>query len=157
MPASGTHDGVATVDEVVALRTVIGRLWRQIRLSAGGELTSSQSSALSRLDVDGPMRLTALAAAEGLAASTASRIVASLEALGYVERLADATDRRASVLTVTTSGSGVLDERRSRAADALAEALSELDTEDRRALRDATPALEHIVQLLVERASSARA
>ena len=96
MTASGARDEVATVDDAVALRTVIGRLWRQVRLSAGGELTPSQSSALARLDRDGPMRLGALAAAEGMSASTVSRIVASLEGPGYVERLADATDRRAS-------------------------------------------------------------
>jgi len=144
----------AAAHEADALRASVGRLYRQIRVHAGGELTPSQAATLVRLERDGPMRLGALALAEGMSASTASRIVSSLESLGFLERVADASDGRASVLSVSDRGSRVLGERRARASDAVAEMVERLSGSERRALRDALPVLDKLADLLVVYAPS---
>ncbi|WP_246097791.1 MarR family winged helix-turn-helix transcriptional regulator [Rhodococcus spelaei] len=59
---------------------------------------------LFRLIKDGPMRSGALADAMYSDPSTVSRQVAQLVDRGHVERLADPTDGRASVLAVTDTG-----------------------------------------------------
>ncbi|MFC9788142.1 MarR family winged helix-turn-helix transcriptional regulator [Rhodococcus sp. NPDC127528] len=59
---------------------------------------------LFRLINDGPMRSGALAEAMYADPSTVSRQVAQLVERGHVERQADPTDGRASVLAVTDSG-----------------------------------------------------
>lgn len=69
---------------------------------------------LSRIAVDGPFRLSALAADVSLDLSTVSRQVAALEGAGLVRRAADPSDKRASLVEVTELGGEVFAENRDR-------------------------------------------
>src|SRR6202000_1599801 len=75
-------------------------------------LTPSTLAALSTVEQAGPLRLGDLAAAEGIAPSTLTRLVAVLEELGDVRRDADPKDARASTLAITLLGHETLERLR---------------------------------------------
>ena len=75
-------------------------------------LTPTQLAALATVEQAGPLRLGDLAAAEGIAPSTLTRLVAVLEELGYVRRDADPKDARASTLAITAEGHTMLERLR---------------------------------------------
>src|SRR5436305_10347266 len=85
-------------------RVAIRRLQRQLRQQTVGQLTLSQWSALVTVEMHGPMRIGDLADREGVSAPTATRLVASLEEHGLLERETDSSDRRSSYVTVSAAG-----------------------------------------------------
>jgi DNA-binding MarR family transcriptional regulator len=88
---------------------------RERFIAAGGvALDAGSYSILRRLDERGAMRLSELAQLVGLDLSTASRQVQHLQGTALVERVAVEEDRRASLLSLTDEGRGVL--ARSRVA-----------------------------------------
>src|SRR3954453_10197671 len=86
------------------LRVGITGRKRQLRQQSVGELTLSQWSALVTVELHGPMRIGDVAEREGASAATATRLVASLEDAGLLARQTDATDRRSSYVSITTTG-----------------------------------------------------
>src|SRR5436305_15305255 len=94
---AGLPTGAPTVD-VTRLRVAIARLSRRLRRHELAGLTPTQLAALSTVEQSGPLRLGDLAAAEGIAPSTLTRLVSLLEELVYVQRDADPRDARASTL-----------------------------------------------------------
>src|ERR1700745_3542339 len=99
----------ADVIDVTRLRVALARLSRRMRSHALAGLTPTQLAALSTVERAGPLRLGDLAAAEGIAPSTLTRMVAALEELGYVRRDADPKDARASTLAITPKGHDTLE------------------------------------------------
>jgi DNA-binding MarR family transcriptional regulator len=90
---------------VDALRLAVIRLDRKLRKNAHvGEVTASQLSALFSLDRNGPFRIGELARREQIGKSTATRLVAGLEAKGLVERLDDEGDARSNIVALTAAG-----------------------------------------------------
>src|SRR5579871_4877289 len=110
--------GVSTMDteageiDVTRLRVAIARLSRRLRRHELAGLTPTQLAALATVERSGPLRLGDLAAAEGIAPSTLTRIVSVLEDSGYVRRDADPKDARASTLAITPSGQEILEQLR---------------------------------------------
>ena len=98
----------------------------------------------STVDRIGPLRLGDLAAAEGIAPSTLTRLVTVLEERGYVERCPVPGDARASTLTITSDGHAVLELIREQSTILLAGRLQTLTDEQRAALAAALPALEQL-------------
>src|ERR1700723_4641733 len=92
------------VIDVTRLRVALARLSRRLRRHELAGLTPPQLAALATVEQAGPLRLGDLAAAEGIAPSTLTRLVAVLEDLGYVRRDADPKDARASTLAITREG-----------------------------------------------------
>ena len=137
-------------DDAEALRVAFARLHRQLRLRMGRELTPSQSSALARIELAGPLRLGELAELEGTSAASMSKIVGSLEELGLVQRHPDATDARANLLELSQRGGTLLAKLRARGSAALQAAIDQLEPEHRAALRRAIPVLEQISVLLLD-------
>src|SRR3954471_20350257 len=86
------------------LRVAITRLQRQLRQQSVGDLTLSQWSALVTIELHGPLRIGDIADREGVSAPTATRLTASLEEQGLVERETDSADRRSSYVHVTDRG-----------------------------------------------------
>jgi DNA-binding MarR family transcriptional regulator len=125
-------DAEADVIDVTRLRVAIARLSRRLRRHGLAGLTPTQLAALSTVEQSGPLRLGDLAAAEGIAPSTLTRLVAALEEFGYVKRCADPRDARASTLAITPEGHEIL------------ERLLLLTAEQRSALATALPALERL-------------
>jgi DNA-binding MarR family transcriptional regulator len=107
-------------------------------------LTPTQVSTLATVARDGPLRLGDLAAAERIAPSTLTRLVAALEERGYLERGAVPGDARACLVSVTGTGTDVLDRIRQETTSLLAESLLLLPAGERAALAAALPALDRL-------------
>jgi len=134
-----TENGVI---DVTRLRVALARLSRRLRRHELAGLTPTQLAALSTVEQSGPLRLGDLAAAEGVAPSTLTRLVAALEELGYVRRDADPRDARASTLAITDRGHETLERLRAENSALLVQRLRLLTPEQRAALAAALPALE---------------
>jgi DNA-binding MarR family transcriptional regulator len=143
-PANGsnTMQAESGVIDVTRLRVAIARLSRRLRRHGLAGLTPTQLAALSTVEQSGPLRLGDLAAAEGIAPSTLTRLVAVLEELGYVQRCADPKDARASTLAITPKGHDTLEQLREEGTALLTQSLMLLTPEQRVALAAALPALE---------------
>ena len=126
------------------LRVAIARLSRWLRRHELAGLTPTQLSALATVDRIGPLRLGDLAAAEGIAPSTLTRLVTALEERGYVERCPVPGDARASTLAIAPAGHAALELIREQSTILLADRLQTLTTEQRAALAAALPALEQL-------------
>ncbi|SCE08523.1 transcriptional regulator, MarR family [Streptomyces sp. DvalAA-43] len=114
---------------------VTGMVWQLSSSWQGMSLTTAAT--LSRLEREGPIRLTVLAAAEGLAQPSMTVLVQRLEAQGLASRVADPQDGRVRLVGITEAGRELLAERR-RAGDArVAGLLAALPEQDVRALSEA--------------------
>jgi len=99
----------------VELRVVTGKLSRRLReQSQAGDLTSSQKSALLRLERDGAATVSALARAEGVRPQSMGATVALLERAGLVSGHPDPRDGRQTLISLTASCRRLL--KRTRAA-----------------------------------------
>ena len=113
-------------------------LWRVIRrLKASAAALGGDPAALHVVHMvkeHGPLRLTALAEAAMLDASTVSRHVQHLEAAGHLARTTDPADRRATLIEVSESGRALLREALAARGRLLDDALAGWPAEDRAAL-----------------------
>ncbi len=124
------------------LYLAMGRLARVLRRIGAGDLGPGTFSALATLARSGPMRLGDLAAREGVAPPTLTRIVAALEDSGLVVRETDPGDRRAVRVAATDEGAALTAGVRSSRSVALRDRMLALSEADRAALLAALPALE---------------
>jgi DNA-binding MarR family transcriptional regulator len=112
-------------DVASALRVSIGLLRRRLRqVKSEGELTLPESSALTRLDRNGPATSTALARQEQISPQSMGATLSALEVRGLVERRPDPGDGRRVVLSITEAGREVMQNRRNARTEQLAQALS---------------------------------
>jgi DNA-binding MarR family transcriptional regulator len=106
-------NGTATVrsdaETAARLRLVVSRLARALRQHGAAGLTPSQLSALVSVEEFGPIRTSELATREAVGAPFATRVVASLEELGFVDRVDDPSDGRACLIEVTAAGRQTLE------------------------------------------------
>ncbi len=139
----------ANVDTAERLRTAVARLSRSLRLThVDGNLSPSQRQVLFTIARRGPMRLSELAATEGLNPTMVSRIVSHLEAAELVTRSSDSADARVVHLAATEKGRALRQEMRNERTDALLFALEQLPKDQRIELTNALPALESLVATL---------
>ena len=127
------------------LYLTIGRLSRSLRQASVTGPGHGAISALATLVRYGELRLGDLAAKEGVAAATMSRIVAGLAEAGHVEREQDPADRRAWLARPTEQGRQLLADVRSKRVGELSRRLDALDPHERHALDAALPALESLL------------
>ncbi|HEX4830819.1 MAG TPA: MarR family transcriptional regulator [Trebonia sp.] len=138
-PAAADENGAI---DVTRLRVAIARLSRRLRRHEIAGLTPTQLAALSTVERSGPLRLGDLAAAEGIAPSTLTRLVTALEESGLVTRRPDPSDARASTIAITDHGGQTMDRLRDEGTAVLEQSLLLLTAEQRAALAAALPALE---------------
>jgi DNA-binding MarR family transcriptional regulator len=143
-PDEADRDGPAV--DVTRLRVALARLARRLRKHELAGLTPTQLAALATVERAGPMRLGDLAAAEGIAPSTLTRLVTALEESGLVRRHADPRDARASTLVITPRGQDTLERLRTESTLVLAASLQLLTAEQRSALAEALPVLELLAE-----------
>ena len=143
--AADTLAADAVVD-VTRLKVALARLTRRLRRHELAGLTPTQLAALATVERSGPMRLGDLAAAEGIAPSTLTRLVTALEESGHVRRSADPSDARVSTLTITSHGVEALERIRTETTLVLAASLHMLTPEQRRVLAQALPVLEQLAE-----------
>jgi DNA-binding MarR family transcriptional regulator len=135
-------------DVAAALRVSIGLLLRQMRqVRVAGELTVPETSALARLDRNGPATSSALARLEQISPQSMGATLSALEARGLIQRGPDARDGRRVVLSVTEAGRQMLRDKRGARTGQLAQALSAGFTSDElNQLMAAAPLLERLAQ-----------
>jgi DNA-binding MarR family transcriptional regulator len=134
------------------LRRIVGRLGRSLRLAhVDDRLTPSQREALSTISRQGPLRLSELAATEGINPTMLSRIVTNLEAAKLVTRTAGAADARVVHLAATQKGHALCNEIRNERTDTLLYALAQLSSQQQKTLSEALPVLESLVETLRSR------
>ena len=127
------------------LYLAVGRLSRSLRQAGVPGPGHGAISALATLVISGQLRLGDLAAKEGVAAATMSRIIASLVEAGYVSRESDPVDRRAWLAKATEEGERLVSGVRSTRMQELNRRLDRLSPEHREALTAALPALEALI------------
>lgn len=135
---------VATA-ELARLAGSIDRLaaWTRRSTPPGGHSLTARS-VLSRLDTDGPGRVSDLARVEGVTQPAMTGLANRLEAEGMVRRAADPADARATLVSLTPKGREFVLDRRAERARVVAAALERLDDADRAALLAAGPALDRL-------------
>jgi DNA-binding MarR family transcriptional regulator len=133
---------VPSDDDLALADDVSGQLIRLVRLMdrRQAQYLAEHPDAVERatyyllvhLVKGGPQRASALAESVHSDPSTISRQVAHLVRLGFVERMADPEDGRATLLTATDEGRRVLEENRRMRIERFAEMLSDWSVADRR-------------------------
>ncbi len=138
-------------DTAPRLRSAIGRLHRRLRpTQAGAEaaLTPTRRSLLHTIETHGPLRLSELAAEEGINPTMLSRVVGDLADAGLIDRITDPADKRAALVTASKKGRKLLERMRRERTDALSVALDSLTDQERHTLHRALPALEKLAETL---------
>lgn len=100
-------DGADAVAEMITLGTDL--MFRH--LIDRSTLSASAASVLNRISREGPMRLTALAEAEGASQSGMTQLVQRMERQGLLERWSDPADGRASLVRLGEAGRKFWDDR----------------------------------------------
>ena len=144
-PQSRSDAGLAT-----SLRISVSRLARRMRAErvAQGlqpELSDSQLAALAALEKH-TMTPGELAEHEKVQPPSITRVIASLEERGLIQRMPHPSDRRQVVLTVTVQGRDVVRQVRQLREAWLARRLSDLTPTEQAVLKEAVPILEKLSQ-----------
>src|SRR6476469_7745574 len=123
-----SHPGKSPEDIAEMLEQASVLTTRHITDQAPLSLTAALT--LSRLNKEGPIRLTTLAAAEGIAQPSMTQLIQRLERQGLATRSNDPKDGRAALVNITNAGRALLDARRRARPDRLAELLMAVSPED---------------------------
>jgi DNA-binding MarR family transcriptional regulator len=137
---------LAVDDVAAALQVSIGLLLRRLRqVRVAGDLTLAETSALARLDREGPTTSAALARQEQVSPQSMGATLGALQERGLIERRPDPADGRRVLLSVTDAGRRVLHHKRTARTEQLARALSSGFTPaELRTLMAAAPLIERL-------------
>ena len=131
----------------ISLRESIMRLNRRLRQArAVGDLTFSQLSALTSLQLAGALTPRELADTERVQPPTMTKIVGKLEERGLVLRTPHPTDRRQVILAATEEGRAVHAQFEKARNEWLALQLAELTPEERDTLERAAQILQQVAR-----------
>ena len=127
------------------LRIVLGQLMRRLRAEHSFPL--SQGAVLGRLDREGPLTASALAAAERVRPQSMAQTIAELQSDGLVERRPDPDDRRQMFVELTAQGRmRIAEDRRRREGWLAREIEAQLTPEEQRVLIDAVYLLRRLTE-----------
>jgi DNA-binding MarR family transcriptional regulator len=136
---------LTTTSVAAHLRVVLARSARRLRQQAGTDLSPSQTAALATIERRGPLTPSEVAACERIQRPTATRVIARLEEAGLIDRAADPSDGRSSLLTITAEGRALLEHGRANKDAFLARRLDGLDAEELATLERAAQILERVL------------
>ena len=132
---------------VIELTQSIGMIVRRIRAAAAShELSLTEASVMARLDRDGPATIADLARAERIKPQSMGSAIATLEELGMVERKSHPTDRRQFHIALTAKGLSVRNSTKDAKRSWLAQAVTQLNDEDRETLFKAGAILKRLAE-----------
>jgi DNA-binding MarR family transcriptional regulator len=142
--------GSLSPEQVAAeIRGTLAVLYHRIRQTKEtGDLTLSESSAVSRLQHGGPTTAATLAKLEQISPQSIGATVASLEARGLIQRSADPADGRRVILSVTSVGDAPVEARRSVRDQQFTRALGALSADERAQLLRVMPILARLADEL---------
>lgn len=131
----------------VTLREAIQRLNRRVRQARPmGDLTFSQLSALTSLQLAGALTPRELADVERVQPPTMTKIVGKLEERGLISRTPHPTDRRQVILAATEQGRAVYAQFETARNEWLARQLDELTPDERGTLERAAGILQKVAR-----------
>ncbi|HEY0318135.1 MAG TPA: MarR family transcriptional regulator [Solirubrobacterales bacterium] len=134
-------------DSAARLRLAIVRTARRLRQEAASEatgLTPTSTAALATIDRFGPLTPSELAEIERVKRPTVTRTLGCLEREGLVERTADPTDGRSSLVSVNAAGRERLRRLRRRKNAYLARRMRDLSADEVATLERASEILEQM-------------
>ena len=134
-------------DALRATAASLERLAAWIRAASRSAVSATTVTALDTLAREGAMRVTDLAAREGITQPGMTALVNRLTESGWAQKLSDPSDRRATLVRITDAGRAALAERRSARTEVLLSAIAELDPSHQKALLDAQDALDQLARL----------
>ena len=111
-------------------------------------LSLTAAATLATLERTGPRRLTDLAVNEEIAQPSMTILVNQLVDKGLAERGRDAADARVVLVAITPSGREYLRSVRRAAAADLTAMIDKLPENEASVLRQALPALQHLVEMM---------
>jgi DNA-binding MarR family transcriptional regulator len=144
-PRPHTPNAATLATEV---RVLVGQLKRRFREKVNlGDLTTSQTAVLRRLDSDGPATVTALAHAEGMRPQSMGANVAVLEDAGLISGTPDPNDGRQTILSLTAACKEKVKVGRMACEDWLSGAIQKsLSSEEQQELEKAIELLKRLVE-----------
>lgn len=120
---------------VADLTQAIGLLVRRVRAAAAShELSLTESAVMKRLATDGPATTADLARSESMKPQSMGATISALEEMGMVERKPHATDGRQVNIELTAKGAAVRKSAREAKRTWLAQAIVQLDEDERETL-----------------------
>jgi DNA-binding MarR family transcriptional regulator len=140
MEISGGLDSAQLASDLGATLERVVTLIRS--LNTVNVMSRTASGTLGALERNGPARLTALAAREGVTQPAMTQLISRLEGAGLVRREADPTDGRVVQVVITDAGRETIVQRRAERAERLTILLAQLSPEHQTALAAALPALQ---------------
>jgi DNA-binding MarR family transcriptional regulator len=121
-------------------------------LSDRAELSASAAFVLNRVCREGPIRLTTLAAREGVSQPSMTQLIQRLERVDLVTRLADPDDGRATLIGITGPGQALLNDRKRLRRERLQALMATLTQEEQCALKLSAQVAFPVLRRLVESA-----
>jgi DNA-binding MarR family transcriptional regulator len=132
---------------VIDFTQAIGLLVRRVRTAAAShDLSLTEAAVMARLDKDGPATTAELARAEGMKPQSMGTTIAALEEMGIVERRQHPTDGRQMNIELTAKGAALRKSARDAKRTWLAQAIAQLDEEDRETLFKAGEIITRLVR-----------
>ncbi len=139
-------------DTAWALAGEIRAVFRKLKLRArehGGpsDLSPSQLAVVLRLEQDGPATVSSLARVEGMRPQSMSAVVAPLQEAALLRGSADPSDRRQTLIALTSKCRKVLQQGRSARQDWLTATIAQkLSAQEQERLRAALALLTRLVE-----------
>ncbi len=125
----------------------IGLLVRRARAAAAShELSWTETAVLTRLAKDGPATTADLARAQGMRPQSMRTIITTLEEMGMIVRKPHATDGRQVNIDLTAKGTAVQRSAGDAKRTWLAQAIAQLDEQERETLFAAGRIIKRLVQ-----------
>jgi DNA-binding MarR family transcriptional regulator len=137
-----------TIDDAVSdFGQTIGLLVRRVRAAAAShELSLTEAAVMGRLAKEGPATTADLARAESVKPQSMGATVAALEEMGMVERKPHPTDGRQVNIELTAKGAAVRKSARDAKRTWLAQAIAQLDEQERETLFAAGRIIKRLVE-----------
>jgi len=136
----GGHPEAGVVDAVLSASRSLGMMMAPSPAKAAEETTIAQYRVLKVLSSSGPQRMADLAAALGVAPSTAGRLCDRLVRKDLISRHRSQADRRAVLVSVTAAGLQVVDQATAHHRVLIEKALCQLPAREQRAVATALQA-----------------
>jgi DNA-binding MarR family transcriptional regulator len=145
--SSTTPPGAQAGDPRIEVGETLSGLVAGVVRRGSRDISLTSLTTLATLHRSGPQRITDLALVEGVTQPSMTALVAILQRDGYVVRRGDPSDKRVALIELTEVGTELLRGRRRANAEAFAQLIERLPSDENAALLAALPALRHLREL----------
>jgi DNA-binding MarR family transcriptional regulator len=135
---------ITDVADIEAIADTIDRMLLWARRRGPTHMSATSVTTLDTLEQDGPLRISDLAARNGVSQPAMTTLATRLSEEGLAERFPDPTDGRATLLRITPAGQQALRDRHAQRSEALLVDIRQLSQAHQRDLAAAREALEHL-------------